>query len=68
MEDGTKYIKEGLNWIANWVFVLDLFHLEKYINNLNYDEELKKKLQLAIDQYDPISTKNLCYQILLKGL
>lgn len=59
MGDGASYIKEGLNWIPNSVFVLDLFHLEKYINHLNYDEELKKKLQLAIDQYDPISTENI---------
>ena len=59
MGDGASYIKEGLNWISNSVFVLDLFHLEKYINHLNYDEELKKKLQLAIDQYDPVSTENI---------
>ena len=59
MGDGASYIKEGLNWIPNSVFVLDLFHLEKYINHLNYDEEIKKKLQLAIDQYDPISTENI---------
>ena len=59
MGDGANYIKEGLNWIPNSVFVLDLFHLEKYINHLNYDEELKKKLKLAIDQYDPVSTENI---------
>ena len=32
---------------------------EEYINNLNYDEYLKRKLQEAIEQYDPISTENI---------
>ena len=57
MGDGAQYIKAGLEWIEKSVFVLDKFHLEKYINHLNYDEYLKKKLQEAIYQYDPISTE-----------
>ena len=59
MGDGATYIKAGTEWIAKSVFVLDTFHLEKYINHLNYDEELKIKLQEAIDKYDPISTENI---------
>lgn len=59
MGDGASYIKEGLNWIEKSVFVLDKFHLQKYINHLNYDEYLKNKLQEAISQYDPISTENI---------
>ena len=59
MGDGASYIKAGVEWIDKAVFVLDKFHLEKYINNLNYDEYLKNKLQEAIDQYDPISTENI---------
>lgn len=59
MGDGASYIKAGTEWIAKSVFVLDTFHLEKYINNLNYDEYLKIKLQEAIDQFDPISTENI---------
>lgn len=59
MGDGASYIKAGIEWIDKAVFVLDKFHLEKYINNLNYDEYLKSKLQEAIDQYDPISTENI---------
>ena len=59
MGDGASYIKEGTEWIDKAVFVLDLFHLEKYINNLNYDEELKKKLKEAVEQYDPVSTENI---------
>lgn len=59
MGDGASYIKAGVEWIEKGLFVLDEFHLEKYINNLNYDEYLKKKLQEAIEQYDPISTENI---------
>lgn len=59
MGDGASYIKAGTEWIAKSVFVLDTFHLEKYINHLNYDEYLKTKLQEAIDQFDPISTENI---------
>ena len=59
MGDGASYIKSGTEWIAKSVFVLDTFHLEKYINHLNYDKYLKTKLQEAIDQFDPISTENI---------
>ena len=59
MGDGASYIKAGTEWIAKSVFVLDTFHLEEYINHLNYDEYLKAKLQEAIDQFDPISTENI---------
>ena len=59
MGDGASYIKAGIEWIAKSVFVLDKFHLEKYINHLNYDEYLKTKLQEAIDEIDPISTENI---------
>ncbi len=33
MGDGASYIKAGTEWIAKSVFVLDTFHLEKYINH-----------------------------------
>lgn len=59
MGDGASYIKEGINWVEKSVFVLDLFHLKKYINHLNYDGYLKSKLEEAIAQYDPISTENI---------
>ena len=66
MGDGASYIKAGTEWIAKSVFVLDTFHLEKYINNLNYDEYLKTKLQEAIDQFDPISTENIMNEAIKK--
>lgn len=59
MGDGASYIKAGVEWIGKSVFVLDTFHIEEYINHLNYDEYLKTKLQEAIEQFDPISTENI---------
>ena len=35
MGDGASYIKAGTEWIDKSVFVLDKFHLEKYINHSN---------------------------------
>ena len=66
MGDGALYIKAGTEWISKSVFVLDTFHLEKYINHLNYDEHLKTKLQEAIDQFDPISTENIMNEAIKK--
>lgn len=66
MGDGATYIKAGTEWIGKSVFVLDTFHLEKYINNLNFDEYLKRKLQEAIEQYDPISTENIMNEAIKK--
>lgn len=66
MGDGASYIKAGTEWIDKSVFVLDTFHLEKYINHLNYDEYLKTKLQEAIDQYDPISTESIMDEAIRK--
>lgn len=66
MGDGASYIKSGTEWIAKSVFVLDTFHLKKYINHLNYDEYLKTKLQEAIDQFDPISTENIMNEAIRK--
>jgi len=66
MGDGASYIKAGTEWIEKSVFVLDTFHLKKYINHLNYDEYLKTKLQEAIDQYDPISTESIMEEAIRK--
>lgn len=66
MGDGASYIKAGVEWLDKAEFVLDLFHLEKYINHLNYDGYLKSKLQEAIDQYDPISTENIMNEAIKK--
>jgi hypothetical protein len=31
--DGASWIKNGLNWLPKSKFVLDNFHLKKYIND-----------------------------------
>ncbi len=59
-------LKEDITRIEKSVFVLDLFNLEKYINHLNYDEYLKRKLQETIDQYEPISTENIMNEAIKK--
>ena len=66
MGDGASYIKAGTEWIDKSVFVLDKFHLEKYINHLNYDGYLKVKLKEAIEQFDPISTENIMNEAIRK--
>lgn len=33
--DGASWIKEGLNWIKGSEYVLDYFHLSKYVKNSN---------------------------------
>lgn len=66
MGDGASYIKAETEWIDKSVFALDTFHLEKYINHLNYDKYLKTKLQEAIDQFDSISTENIMDEAMRK--
>jgi len=66
MGDGAPYIKAGVEWVEKSVFMLDTFHLEEYINNLNCDVYLKSKLKEAIDQYDPISTENIMNEAIKK--
>ena len=66
MGDGASYIKAGTEWIDKSVFVLDKFHLEKYINHLNYDGYLKVKLKEAIEEFDLISTENIMNEAIRK--
>ena len=53
-------------WIEKSVFVLDKFHLEKYINHLSYDGDMKDKLKEAIEEFDPISTENIMNEAIRK--
>ena len=66
MGDGASYIKAGTEWIDKSVFVLDKFHLEKYINHLSYDGDMKDKLKEAIEEFDPISTENIMNEAIRK--
>lgn len=37
--DGASWIKEGLNWLVNSEFVLDKFHLSKYVREATAHQE-----------------------------
>lgn len=41
--DGAKWIKEGVNWIPKSIFVLDYFHLSKYIKKATAHMEYTSK-------------------------
>ena len=65
--DGAKWIKEGLNWIEKSEFVLDKFHLLKYINQATVEfPEYRSKLWYSINAYDPISVENIFKEIISK--
>lgn len=51
--DGAKWIKFGVDYLPNTTYVLDLFHLQKYITAaLKNDKKSKKKLWKAIFKGD----------------
>ena len=65
--DGATWIKEGLNWIEKSEFVLDRFHLLKYINQAAVEfPQYKSKLWYNINIYDPISVENIFKEIIEK--
>ncbi len=65
--DGAGWIKEGLNWIEKSEFVLDRFHLLKYINQATVDfPQYKSKLWYNINIYDPVSVENIFKEIIEK--
>lgn len=65
--DGASWIKEGLNWIEKSEFVLDKFHLLKYINQATVEfPEYRNKLWYNINIYDPISVENIFKEIINK--
>ena len=65
--DGANWIKEGLNWIEKSVFVLDRFHLLKYINQATADiPQYRNKLWYNINIFDPISVENIFKELIEK--
>lgn len=65
--DGARWIKEGLNWIDKSVFVLDRFHLLKYINQATVEfPEYRNKIWYNINIFDPISVENILKEIINK--
>lgn len=66
--DGASWIKEGLNWIEKSEFVLDKFHLLKYINQATAEfPEYRSKLWYNINIYDPISVENIFKEIIKRS-
>ena len=65
--DGASWIRQGVNWIPKSRFVLDKYHLEKYITtataHLN-DETMRQELKDAIDWPDKEMVKKVFKKIL----
>ena len=67
--DGASWIKEGLNWIEKSEFVLDRFHLLKYINQATVDyPEYRSKIWYNINIFDPVSVESIFKEILEKTI
>lgn len=65
--DGAGWIKEGLNWIEKSEFVLDRFHLLKYVNQATVEfPEYRSKIWYNINIFDPISVENIFKEIIDK--
>ena len=63
--DGAGWIKEGLNWIEKSKFVLDKFHLMKYINKATVEiPEYRNKIWYNINIGDKISVENIFKEII----
>jgi len=63
--DGALWIKEGLNWIEKSKFVLDKFHLMKYINKATVEfPEYRNKIWYNINIGDNISVENIFKEII----
>jgi len=63
--DGASWIKEGLNWIEKSKFVLDKFHLMKYINSATMEQkEYRSKIWYSINVGDNISVENIFKELI----
>ncbi len=63
--DGAPWIKQGLGWIVNSKFVLDKYHLKKYIlKATGHVPELRQELKDAIDDADKPMLKEVFKRIL----
>jgi len=63
--DGAGWIKEGLNWIEKSKFVLDKYHLLKYINKatMRY-KEYRSKIWYNINIGDNVSLENIFKELM----
>lgn len=63
--DGAVWIRQGLGWIVNSKFVLDKYHLKKYIlKATGHVPELRQELKDAIDEADKEMLKEVYKKIL----
>lgn len=63
--DGAVWIRQGLGWIVNSKFVLDKYHLKKYIlKATGHVPELRQDLKDAIDEADKEMLKEVYKKIL----
>lgn len=63
--DGASWIKQGLGWIVNSKFVLDKYHLKKYIlKATGHVPELRQELKDAIVEADKTMLKEVFKKIL----
>ena len=63
--DGAPWIRQGLGWIINSKFVLDKYHLKKYIlKATGHIPELRQELKDALDEADKTMLKEVFKKIL----
>ncbi|AUS96610.1 ISLre2 family transposase [Clostridium thermosuccinogenes] len=67
--DGAAWIKQGLNWIGKSKFVLDKYHLSKYVKVATAhleDEDIEQELDDALKEADKAGLKKAFAKILEK--
>ncbi len=64
--DGANWIKEGLNWIKGSIYVLDYFHLSKYVKKAtaHVDVIFRERLWGAIGELEQGSVRDVFIDIL----
>ncbi len=67
--DGAAWIKQGLNWIGNSKFVLDKYHLSKYVKVATAhleDEDITQELDDSLKEADKDMLKKVFDKIIEK--
>ena len=63
--DGAPWIRQGLNWIDKSEYVLDKYHLKKYVlKSTGHVPHLRQNLKDAIDDADKRYLKEIFKEIL----
>ena len=67
--DGAAWIKQGLNWIGNSKFVLDKYHLSKYVKMVTAhleEKDIEQEIDDALKEADKKQLKKAFAKILEK--